>query len=139
MNLIHQVKDDIDGFVVHLKCALEVYNEACACDFPVRKTRSGRGRLGKKPLLFEPKFDSLGVNPRRLQKFLLAHGHGETPSRGLNALPLAQFETNASSSGSGALGSIIFNLTSSSRSAATSRCSFAFQAERRPRIRPSGH
>jgi hypothetical protein len=65
-------------------------------------------------MLFDPKLDSLGIEPRGLQEFLLTHGHDEAPSRGLNSLPLAQVERKASRSGSGPFGSTTFNFTSSS-------------------------
>src|SRR5580692_8316802 len=80
----------------------------------IGKAKFGIGLSWNEPLLLDPEFQHLRFNARRGQKCMLAHDHDELPSRGLNSLPLIQFDTNALSSGSGDFGKTIFSFTSSS-------------------------
>src|SRR3974390_1659861 len=105
------MKDYIDALVVHPKVCLQIPDEECSRNVLVREARSGMSLLRNEPALLKPKLQRLPLKARISQKLLLVHNHDMFSSRGLNSLPLAHLETNASSSGSEDLGKTIFSLT----------------------------
>src|SRR5260370_11319139 len=111
VELIHQMKDDVDALVVDAEIGFQVPDEMCPRNVDVGEAHSGGSLLWNEPPLLEPEIQRLHLEARTGQELLLVHDHDVLSSRGLNALPLSQFETNASSSGSGGLGKTTFSLT----------------------------
>src|ERR1700684_2601237 len=98
MKLIDQMENDVDALIVDSEIAFQIPDQTRAGNVGIGKARFGVGLSRNEPLLFDPELQRLGLNARRGQKFLLVHDHDGLPSRGSNALPLVQFDTNASSS-----------------------------------------
>jgi hypothetical protein len=111
VELIHQMKDDIDAFVVDSEIVFQILDETRPRNVHVGEGRSGGSLLWDEPALLQPELERLHLQARTSQELLLVHDHGVLSSRGSNALPFSQFETNASSSGSGDLGKTTFSLT----------------------------
>src|SRR4051812_38722362 len=104
------MKDDVDALVVDTEIRFQITNETSPCNVHVRELHSGGGVIWNEPSLLKPEIECLRLDTRMSKELLLVHDHDVLSSRGLKALPLSQFETNASSSGSGVLGKTTFNL-----------------------------
>src|SRR5262245_51404370 len=111
MELIYEMKDDIDTLIIDPKIGFQILDETRTRNVKVGEVHSGGGFLWNEPLLLEPEVQRLHLEARTSQEFLLVHDPDIPSSRGLNALPLSQFETNVSSSGSGGLGKTTLSLT----------------------------
>ena len=106
----------------------------------VGEVLTGGGLLQDQPSLLELNIQRLCLQARTVQKLLLVHDHDVLPSRGLNALPLSQFETNASSSGSGGLGRTTLKLDELiTVTSAAARCALALQTQGRAGVRSLWH
>ncbi|GCC46330.1 hypothetical protein chiPu_0030471, partial [Chiloscyllium punctatum] len=111
MQLIDQMQDDVDALVVDAEIALEVPDQMRARHIGVGEADVVSGLLRNQPLLLDPEFQGLHLETRIDEELLLVHG--APSSRGLKPLR-SQFDTNASSAGSGPLGRTTLSLTSSS-------------------------
>src|ERR1700753_2057532 len=111
VELIHEVKDDVDPLIIDAEIRFQIPDEASPRDIQIREVHFGGGLIRNQPALFGPKLECLRLDARVSEEFLLVHDHDVLPSRGLNALPLSQPATNASSSGSGDLGKTTLSLT----------------------------
>src|SRR5580704_19492322 len=104
MKLIDEMENNVDALIVDSEVAFQIPDQTRSSNVGIGKCRFGVGSSRNEPLLLDPEFQRPCLDARRGQKFLLAHDHDGFPSRGLNSLPLVQFDTNASSSGSGDFG-----------------------------------
>ena len=111
VELIDEMENDVDAFVIDSEIAFQIADEMCPRNVRVGEVCASGRLLWNEPPLLEPELQRLHLETRTGQELLLVHDHDVLSSRGLNAFPLSQFETNASSSGSGGLGKTTFSLT----------------------------
>jgi hypothetical protein len=114
VDLIHEMKDDIDALVVDPEIVFEIPDEPRPRNVHVGEGHSGRGPIWNQPLLLDPEIQYLHLQTRASQELLPVHAHDVMSSRGLNIFPFSHVEMNASSSGSDVFGKTTFSLTSSS-------------------------
>src|SRR5262245_52027669 len=111
MQLIHEMENDVDAFVIDTEIAFQIADEVRPGHVPVGEAHFRGGFVWNNPPLLQPELQHLHLKAGTRQELLLVHDHDVLSSRGLNALPLSQVETNASSSESGNLGNTTFSLT----------------------------
>src|ERR1700747_3183684 len=113
VELINEMENDIDTFIVDAEIALEIADQMGPGDVGIGELHLGGRLVGNEPLMLEPDLQRLHLEADTGQELLLVHDHDVPSSRGLNAF-LSHLETNSSSSGSGPLGKTTFSFTSSS-------------------------
>lgn len=88
VELIHQMKDDVDTLVVDSEIGFQVPDEMCPHNVHVGEVHSGESLLWNEPSLLKPEFQRLRLEARKSQELLLVHDHDVLSSRGLNASPV---------------------------------------------------
>jgi hypothetical protein len=111
VKLIHQMKNDIDALIIDTEIDLQVPDEMGPRNVHLGEIHFGQSLIRNKPVLLEPDIRRLHLDTRTTEKLQLTQSHDVLSSRGLNAFPSSQFETNASSAGSGGFGKTTFSLT----------------------------